>query len=116
MLEPDYPHEVKGRVRTKITYPTLDASSEESALCRNYFNKAVIDLVEMAKKNGGDGIKNIQTVTLELNGRMKVHNTVECSDEGSEGQVLATALVIRKKDPSPTAASSAIVVPDLERK
>src|SRR5690242_13339934 len=50
------PYQVLGTVRAKVNYQTLDPSREEDDLCKNYYNKAVIDLVKMARQKGGDAV------------------------------------------------------------
>ncbi|MCM2276697.1 MAG: YbjQ family protein [Oligoflexia bacterium] len=91
------PYETLGLVRTKVEYFTLDPAREEADLCRNYYNKAVRDLVKRAKEKGADAVIDIKTVVFTLDGRQEFHSTPECTDEGDEGQVLAQAIAIRWK-------------------
>ncbi|MCM2322004.1 MAG: hypothetical protein NDJ90_01950 [Oligoflexia bacterium] len=98
----DRPYETLGLVRTKVEYFTLDPMHEEEDLCRNYYNKAVRDLVKRAKEKGADAVIDVKTVVFTADGRQEFHPTAECTDEGDEGQVLAQGIAIRWK-PEPGA-------------
>lgn len=95
------PYQALGLAKTKVNYNTLDPEVDEHALCRNYFNKAAIDLVKRAKKAGGDAVIDIQSVVFLEDGRMERYKTPECSDDGAEGQVLAQGIVVKWKGEEP---------------
>jgi hypothetical protein len=95
------PYQTLGMVRAKIDYPSLDDSHEEKELCKNYFNKAVTDLVAMAKKKGGDAVIDIKSVVFLEDGRRETYPTAECSDDGLEGQILAQGIVVKWKPEYP---------------
>jgi hypothetical protein len=103
--EPKRPFEVIGRVRTKVTWQSLNPDQEESALCSNYFNKAVIDLVKRARDKGADAIIKVQSVVFLVDGRQEIYSTPECADDGEEGQVLAQALAVKWKETKPEVTS-----------
>jgi hypothetical protein len=102
--EPARPHAVLGTVRTKVEYNSaMTPDSDDDQLCKNYFNKAVLDLVSRSKDQGGDAVKNVRSVVFLLDGRQEFHKSAECADEGGIGQVLAEATAIRWKPlPSPS--------------
>lgn len=97
---PERPHDVIGRVRTKVTWPSLlNPEFEDDALCKNFYNKAAADLVKRARDAGGDAVADIKTVVFLADGRQEIHSTPECVDDGEEGEILATGVVVRwKKD------------------
>lgn len=68
---------------------------EEKELCRNHFNKAVQDLLKLARKNGAEGIADVKSVVFLYDGRTELYPTPECSDDGEEGQVLLQAVAFR---------------------
>ena len=88
-------YEVLGTVRSKAEFPTLDPANEEDALCANYFNKAVKDLVRRAKDKGADAVIKVSSVVFYENGRMESFPRPECSDDGEEGQVLVQGNAIK---------------------
>jgi hypothetical protein len=90
-------YEKLGLVKTKVEYPSLNMDWEETALCRNYFNKAVKDLVKRAKDQGGDAVIHVKAVTFMVDGRTELHDQPECADDGEEGQVLAQGIAIKWK-------------------
>jgi hypothetical protein len=96
-----------GVVRSKVNFRTLDADYDEDKLCKNYYNKAVAELVRHAKAKGADAVIEVRSVVFLENGKSEIHKTPECSDDGEEGQILAMGVAVRwKKDdgpsPSPT--------------
>lgn len=94
----DRPYTVLGWVRTKVDYPSLDPNFEEDDLCRNYFNKAAHDLLERAKKSGGDAVIDMKSVVFLEDGRKETYSTPECADDGMEGQILAQGIAIKWKN------------------
>ncbi len=84
-----------GLVRTKVDFQTLDAVHDEDSLCRNYYNKAVTDLVKRARDNHGQAVIEVQSVVFLEDGRVEKYKTPECSDEGMEGQILTEGTAIR---------------------
>ncbi len=91
------PYSAMGLVRTKVNYQTLDPSREEEDLCKNYYNKAVEDLVRLAKDKGADAVIDVKTVVFLADGRAELYKTPECADDGIEGQVLAQGIAIKWK-------------------
>jgi hypothetical protein len=97
--QPGRQYEKIGLVRTKVTYPTLLVDREESELCKNYFNKAAIDLLKRAKDKGGDAVIGVESVVYTMDSKTETYPRAECFDDGDEGQVLAQGYAIRwKKD------------------
>jgi hypothetical protein len=94
-------YEKLGLVRSKVNFLTLDPGREESELCRNYFNKAVKDLVKTAKNKGGDAVIDVKSVVFFEDGHMELYSTPECSDDGMEGQVLTQGIAVKWKDDAP---------------
>jgi uncharacterized protein YbjQ (UPF0145 family) len=86
-----------GVVRTKVTYGTLTESHDEADLCKNYFNKAAEKLLKAAQKKGGDGVIELRSVVVHLDGKSKTYSSAQCNDEGAEGQVLAQGMAVRWK-------------------
>ncbi len=94
-----------GVVRAKVDFPTLDPANpdlDESKLCRNYYNKAVSDLVQAARDKGADAVVDVKSVVFFENGRHETYPTPECSDEGDEGQILAQGIAVKWTEPEPT--------------
>lgn len=97
------PYEKLGQVRSKATYATLDPKHDETTLCRNYFNKAVEDLVRRAKKVGADAVIDVRSVTFYEMGGSDTFPRPECSDDGAEGEVLVEGIAVKwKPEPSPS--------------
>lgn len=94
---PKRPYERVGLVKTRVDYPTLTDKYDESYLCKNYFNKAALDLVKRARDAGGDAVMEVRSVILQLDGKFQTFSQAECVDEGAEGQVLAQGVAIRWK-------------------
>ena len=102
--DPGRPFQALGQVRTKAEYVTLDPNHEEAFLCKNYYNKAVADLVKRAKAQGGDAVIDVKSVVLLVDGRHEYYATPECSDEGDGGQILVQGIAVKWKPPgSPVA-------------
>ncbi len=91
------PYQVLGVVRAKSNFISLDPNHEENALCHNYFNKAVRDLVKIAKTQGGDAVIDVKSVVFLEDGRREMYPSAECSDDGMEGQVLCQAIAVKWK-------------------
>lgn len=91
------PYQVLGEVRTKVDFTSLDEQHEEAALCRNYYNKAVRQLIELAHDRGGDAVIDVKSVVFLADGRREVYSTPECSDDGMEGQILTQGIAVRWK-------------------
>jgi hypothetical protein len=89
------PYQVLGLVRSKTEYQTLDPIHEESDLCRNYYNKTVQELVELAKEKGGDAVIDLKSVVFLEDGRREEYSTPECADDGIEGQILTQGIAIK---------------------
>lgn len=89
------PYEKLGQVRGKVNYNSLDAKHEEAALCRNYYNKAVSDLIKKAKEQGGNAVIDVKSVVFLLDGQHEIHSDPQCSDDGAEGQILVQGIAIK---------------------
>lgn len=97
---PQAKHIRLGMVSAKVNYPsmsppTLDVQREEAEFCRNYFNKAVIEMVALAQKKGGEAIIEIRSVVTYRDGKREVLVGPECTDDGVEGQVVTQAVVVK---------------------
>jgi hypothetical protein len=92
---PKRPYKVLGEVKTKATYSTLDFEHGDDQLCRNYYNKAVKDLVDRAKNVGADAIVNIRSIVFYEDGTHQIFKTPECADDGEEGEILVAATAIK---------------------
>lgn len=97
------PYQKLGLVRSRVDFTTLDPNHEEQALCRNYYNKAVSELVQHAKKGGGDAVIDVRTVVFYEGGKSQTFQTPECADDGAEGQVLAQGIAVKWTGPAPVA-------------
>ena len=101
------PYLVLGLVRSKAEFQSLDPVREENDLCKNYFNKAVRDLVKFAKDKGGDAVVDVKSVVFLEDGRQETYPTPECSDDGMEGQVLTQGIAVKWKEAKPVKAAAA---------
>lgn len=99
------PYNVLGLVKSKIDYQTLDPNYEEKDLCKNYYNKAVTDLVARARKKGADAVIDVKSVVFLEDGKQEFYKTPECADDGQEGQILAQGIAVHWK-PVPDASPS----------
>jgi uncharacterized protein YbjQ (UPF0145 family) len=95
MGKPSRPYKAMGSVRSRVNYVTMDPSSEEVSLCRNYFNKAVSDLVRIAKSKGADAVIDVKSIVFYENGQSEIFAKPECSDDGAEGQSLAQGVAVK---------------------
>jgi hypothetical protein len=101
--EPDRPYEVLGIVRSQATWPTLLLpDSNEDALCRNHYNKAVADLLKRARAAGGDAVASIKSIVFLATGKREEYTTPECSDDGESGEILLEGVAVRFKRPEPS--------------
>lgn len=89
------PYKVLGVVRAKVNFPTLDPMREEVDLCKNYYFKAVKDLVSSADEQEADAVVDVRSVVFLADGRREVYPTPECSDDGLEGQILVQGLAVK---------------------
>lgn len=103
--EPKRLYDKLGVVRTKVNFQSLDVNHDEDMLCRNYYNKAVSDLVKRSRAHGGDAVIDVQSVVFLDDGHVERYKTPECSDDGYEGQILAQGIAIRWKKLEPQASS-----------
>jgi hypothetical protein len=113
--EPKREFEKLGLVRARVDYATLDVDYEEKALCKNYYNKAVKELLARSKKQGGDAVMDVRSVVFLQDGRYERYPTPECSDEGEEGQVLTEGIAIKWK-PLPSTTPSPEPTPSITAK
>lgn len=88
-----------GQVRSqKVQYSTIgiEEDEENNTLCKNYFNKAVKQLVEYAKKKGADAVIEVKSVTQLMDGKIELHASPECYEDGvAEGQVITVGVAIK---------------------
>lgn len=96
--------EVLGIVKTKVNYGSMNPDKDEHELCRNYYNKAARDLLKRARREAkGDAVIEVRSVVFFMDGLSKEYKTPECSDDGSEGQILLSGKVIRYSRSEPKA-------------
>ncbi len=95
MGTPNRPHQTLGMVRSKVDFSNLDPNRSEELLCANYFNKSVQQLLEQAKKQGGDAVMHVRSVVFLMDGNVETYAQPECSDDGAEGQVLTQGVAVR---------------------
>ncbi len=91
------PYKVLGSVKSKATYVTLDPNHGDQFLCRNYFNKAVRDLVRLSKDHGGDAVIDVKSLVFYMNGQQDVFSSAQCSDDGATGEVLVQGIAVKWK-------------------
>ncbi len=103
----DRPFERLGIVRGRVDFVSFQASeNEDPNICRNQYNKAVKQLVDQAKKRGGDAVIEVKSVVFMMDGKSEMHDKPECADDGAEGQVLVQGTVVKwKKAEEPKAGS-----------
>lgn len=89
------PFKPLGWVRAKATWATMEQEKNNQSLCRNYYYKAVRNLVRDAEKAGADAVIKIRSVVILLDGKTEEHLTPECSDDGAEGEILLRAIAIK---------------------
>jgi hypothetical protein len=102
----DRPYDSLGIVRGRAEYVTLDPGHEEGDLCRNYYNKAVRDLVKAAREKKADAVIQVKSVVFYDDGRSTTYSTPECSDDGEGGQVLVQGIAVAWKKPVPLRKSA----------
>ena len=91
------PFQPLGWVRSKVNYQSLDPGREETTLCKNFYNKAIRQLVDIAKEKGADAVVEVKSVVFLENGRREAYTTPECSDDGFEGQILVQGIAVKWK-------------------
>jgi hypothetical protein len=102
--EPKRPYTPIGTVRAKENFMSLTSDLETEAVCKNFYRKAMIDLLKYARAKGADAVINAKSVVFLEDGRVEMYKTPECSDDGGEGQILAQGTaVIWKPAPAPSA-------------
>lgn len=99
------PYKKLGQVRAKVNYNTLDWLHEEDQLCRNYYNKGVKELVEIAHKQGADAVIDVESVVFSDITGGQTFPTPECSDDGDEGQILVQGIAVKWVEPAKKRAS-----------
>jgi hypothetical protein len=99
------PYDVLGWVRAKAVYATMEQSQNDPALCLNYYNKAVHNLLKEARKVNADAVIQIRSVIMYLDGKFEEKPTPECADDGQEGEILLRGVAIKYK-PFPTPSPS----------
>jgi hypothetical protein len=96
-------YSVLGWVRSKANFSTLQNETNDGRLCRNYYNKAARSLLKEAMKVGAEAVIKVRSVVFLLDGKLEYHASPECSDDGSEGEVLLQGIAIKFKplEPAP---------------
>lgn len=97
-----------GFVRARSDFNSFDPERPENdvqTVCRNYYNRAVQDLVKFSREKGGDGVVEIKSVVFTMSGKSELHDSPECSEEGTEGQILVQGVAVKWK---PKAATSSV--------
>ncbi len=89
------PFKPLGWVHSKVNFQSLDPNREEAALCKNYYNKAIGELVDIAKDKGADAVIDVKSVVFLEDGRRETYPTPECSDDGFEGQILVQGIAVQ---------------------
>ena len=85
-----------GLLKVKVNFSSLNERYSFDELCRNYFNKALQQLVQRAKKEkNAFGVMDIESVVYLMNGQVEYYTTAECADDGSEGQILVQGQAFR---------------------
>lgn len=89
-----------GMVKAKANYPTLEEDEENAQKnCRNYYNKAVSDLVKLAKKQGADAVIEVRSVVFLIDGKTEMFDRPECIDDGADAQVLVAGVAVKWEKP-----------------
>jgi len=88
-------HEKVGLVKARATFETMELDSDPEQRCRNYFNKAVKDLVKLAQDNKADAVVDVRSVTFLMDGKSETYPKAECVDEGDVGEVYVQGIAIR---------------------
>ena len=103
------PFETLGWVRTKVNYPTMEQDPNNTKLCKNYYNKGVAQLLNEAKKAGGEAVIQIRSVVMLMDHSVQEYATPECYDDGAEGELLLRGVAIKYKKipPKPPTAPAA---------
>ena len=97
----DRPYEGLGTVRGRQDFVSFQADSDDpTQLCRSNYNRAVKQLVEQAKKRGGDAVIDVKSVVFLMDGKSELLERPECADDGAEGQILVIGTAIKWKKPS----------------
>lgn len=92
-----------GWVKARVRYPTLESDTNNSHLCRNYYNKGAAQLLKEARKVGGDAVIQVRSVVFLFSGETQEFATPECSDDGAEGEILLRGIAVKYLPfPSPT--------------
>jgi hypothetical protein len=91
------PYDKLGEVKTRVDYDTMDFKRDEQELCRNYYNKAVRDLVKLAKEKGADAVIDIKSVVYYEDGKVELFEKPECADDGEGGQILVRGVAVKWK-------------------
>lgn len=92
---PTKKYEKLGPVRSKVNFSLLDPEFDVLKLCKNYYNRAVKELVKYAERAGGDAVIEVKSVVFYRDGKMEVFKTPECSEDEEEGQVLTRGIAVK---------------------
>lgn len=90
-------YEKKGLAKGRASFATLEPEGDVDSLCNNYFNKAVSNLVDRAKENGGDAVIDVKSVTFLMDGKVETYSRAECVDDGESGDVYVQGVVVKFK-------------------
>ncbi len=89
------PYKEMGNVKAKVNFQTLDPNHDEKEICKNYYNRAAMDLLDKAKARGAQAVIKVQSVTFLNNGKVETADTPECFDDGEEGQILLQGVAVK---------------------
>lgn len=89
------PRKIIGEVKSRVDFTSLDPMRDEKVLCNNYYNKAAKDLLKFAQEKGADAVIEVRSIVFLEDGRVEAYKTPECSDDGSEGQILLRGLAVK---------------------
>lgn len=97
-----------GTVRARADYVSLnpqDPEGDPQSLCKNFYNRAVQDLVKFAKEQKADAVIEVKSVVFTMDGKAQTFDRPECADDGAEGQALVQGTAVRWKALSKEAES-----------
>ena len=94
---PKRPFAEVGMVRDRVDFASADPDLDKDpqAICRNYFNKSVRNLVKYAKGKGADAVIGVKSIVFYPNETFEAFPRPECADDGIEGQVLTQGTAIK---------------------
>lgn len=87
-----------GSVRARADFLSMDPenpNANSQILCRNYYNRAVNDLVKFAREKKADAVIEVKSVVFMMDGKTELHDSPECADDGAEGQALVQGVAVK---------------------